>query len=213
MTRLLVVLVVVVAVVVVAAEIVVPPRIEEVVAERVATEVPEASSVRAELDSFPVVARGLATGQVQRLVVTLEDVDLPEVTIEWVQVETTGIEVARRALFDGEVDLERIERGELSAVITEADLEEALPVPGIDLTLSPGRAEATVAGRTVGSDVEVSDGQVRFDLGRLPDASVALPGPEFFPCPLEGEVVKGAVRLGCTLDRVPDYLLRRIDGG
>ncbi|MDP8953984.1 MAG: hypothetical protein M3N37_03515, partial [Actinomycetota bacterium] len=76
------------AVVVVAAEIVVPPRIEEVVAERVATEVPEASSVRAELDSFPVVARGLATGQVQRLVVTLEDVDLPEVTIEWVQVET-----------------------------------------------------------------------------------------------------------------------------
>jgi hypothetical protein len=211
-TRLLLVLVVIAAVVVVAAEIVVPPRIEEVVAERVAMQVPQASSVQAELDSFPVVAQGLATGEVRRLVVTLEEVARPELTIDRVQVEVTGVEVARRALFDGEVDLERIDRGELAAVITEADLEDALPVDGIDLTLTPGRAEATLAGQTAGSDVEVSDGQVRFKLGPLPDVSVALPGPDFFPCPLEGEVVQGAVELRCTLDRVPDYLLRRLEG-
>ena len=213
MTRFLVLIVVVAAVATVAAEVVVPPRIEEAVAKRVAAAVPEAESVRAELDSFPVVARGLASGEVQRLVVTLEEVARAELTIDQVQVEATGIEVARRALFDGEVDLERIDRGELRAVVTEADLEEALPVDGIDLTLTPGRVEATVAGQTAGSDVEVVEGQVRFDLGPLPDASVALPGPDFFPCALEGEAVQGAVRLGCTLDRVPDYLLRRIDGG
>ncbi len=212
MTRFLVLLVVVVAVVTVAAEIVVPPRIEEAIAERVATAVPEAESVRAELDSFPVVAQGLATGEVRRLVVTLEEVARPEVTIDQVQVDVMGIEVARRALFDGEVDLERIDRGELRATITEADLEAALPVDGIELTLTPGRAEATVAGQTAGSDVEVTDGQVRFDLGPLPDLSVALPGPDFFPCTLEGEVVQGAVELGCTLERVPDYLLARLDG-
>ncbi len=213
MIRFLVLVVVVVAVVTVAAEIVVPPRIEEAIAERVAAQVPEAASVRAELDSFPVVAQGLATGEVQRLVVTLEEVARPEVTIEQVQVEATAIEVGRRALFGGEVDLERIGRGELRAVVTEADLEEALPVEGIDLTLSAGRAEATLAGQTAGSDVEVVDGRVRFDLGALPDVSVALPGPDFFPCTLQGEVVQGAVHLGCTLERVPDYLLRRIDGG
>ncbi|MDQ3354930.1 MAG: DUF2993 domain-containing protein [Actinomycetota bacterium] len=212
MIRFLVLLVVVAAVVVVAAEVVVPPRIEEAIAERVATRVPEAQSVRAELDGFPVVAQGLVTGEVQRLVVTLEEVARPELTIDRVEVEATGIDVARRALFDGEVDLERIEGGELTAVITEADLEEALPLEGIELTLTPGRAEATVAGQSAGSDVEVAEGEVRFDLGPLPDVSVPLPGRDFFPCTLEGEVVQGAVRLGCTLDRVPDYLLRRLEG-
>ncbi len=212
MTRLVLVLVVMVAIVVVAAEVVVPPRLEEEIEQRVSTKVPEAGSVQAELDGFPVVAQGLATGEVRRLVVTLEEVARPELTIDRVLVEVTGIEVARRALFDGEIDLERVDRGELTAVITEADLEDASPVGGIDLTLTPGRAEATLAGQTAGSDVEVANGEVRFELGPLPDLSVALPGADFFPCPLEGEVVQGAVRLGCTLDRVPDYLLRRIEG-
>ncbi len=212
MIRLLVLLVVVVAVVAVAAEVVVPPRIEEAVAERVAQRVPEARSVAVELEGFPVVARALATGKVERLVVTLEEVARPELTIDSVEVQAQGIEVARRALVDGEVDLERIDRGELSALITEADLEQALPVRGVDLTLTPGRAEATVAGQTAGSDVEVREGEVRFDFGPLPDVSVPLPGRDFFPCPLRGAVVEGAVRLGCTLERVPDYLLRRLEG-
>jgi hypothetical protein len=212
MTRFLVLVVVVIAVVVVAAEVVVPPRIEEAIEERVVEEVPEAATVVSELDSFPVVARGLATGEVQRLVVTLKDVARPEVTIESVEVEVLGIEVERRALFDGKVDLTRIERGTLTAVVTEADLEEALPGDVVDLTLTPGRVEATLAGQTVGSEVDVTDGRVIFRLGPLPDVSVTLPGPAFFPCPLEGEVVSGALRLTCTLDRVPDYLLRRLEG-
>lgn len=212
MIRFLVLLVVLVAVVAVAAEVVVPPRIEEVIEERVATEVPEAESVTAELDSFPVVVRGLATGEVQRLVVTLEDVARPEVNIDSVEVDLAGIEVERRALFDGEADLERIDRGSLTAVLSEADLEDALPGDVVDLTLSPGRVEARVAGQTVGSDVAVSEGRVIFALDSLPDVSFALPGPQFFPCPLEGEVVSGALQLRCTLDRVPDYLLRRLEG-
>lgn len=210
--RLLVLLLVVLLIAGVASEVVVPPRIEEAIERRVAEEVPGAAVVDARLDSFPVVARGLATGEVERLVVTLEDVALPEVDIASVQVEVTGIEMGRRELLDGELDLERIERGALTAVVTEEDLEESLP-GGVELSLTPGRADVAIAGRSVGSDVTVSDGQVRFELGRLPDVSVALPGPEFFPCSLGGEVVDRAVRLGCTLERVPDYLLRRIDGG
>ena len=94
--------------------------------------------------------------------------------------------------------------------MTEDDLEQALPGGRIDLALRPGRVEATVAGRTVGSDVVVEDDRVTFDLGPLPDADIALPGPELFPCPLDGEVVEGAVRLTCVLEEVPDYLLRRL---
>ncbi|HEV2811078.1 MAG TPA: hypothetical protein VGV93_11870 [Acidimicrobiales bacterium] len=213
MTRLLVLVVVAVLIAGVAAEVVVPPRIEEAIERRVTEEVPEAGVVRAELDSFPVVARGLGTGEVERLVVTLQNVSLPEVEIESVQVEMTGIDVARRALFDGELDLQRIDQGRLTAVVTEAALEEATPGHVGELALTPGRAEVTVARQTVGSDVTVSEGRVRFDLGFLPDASVDLPGREFFPCDLQGEVVEGAVLLRCTLERVPDYLLRRLDGG
>ena len=212
MIRLLVLLVVVVLVAAVAGEVVVPPRIEETIEERVSEEVPEAAAADAELDSFPVVARGLATGEVQRLVVTLRDVAMPQVHIDSVRVEATGIDVSRRALLDGEVDLQRIDQGRLTAVVTEAALEEAMPGRVGDLTLTPGRAEVTVAGQTVGSDVTVSEGRVRFHLGFLPDATVDLPGREFFPCDLGGEVVDGAVLLGCTLERVPEYLLHRLDG-
>lgn len=210
--KILVGLVLVVAVVAVAAELAVPPRIEEAIEARVAEEVPEAASVQADVDSFPVVARGLATGEVQRLAVSLRGVELPSLAIESVDVEALDIEIERRALVDGEVDLRRIGSGRLRAVVTEEALEDALPGDVVDLTLSPGRVEATVLGQTVGSDVEVSGGRVRFDLGPLPEVSVALPGPSFFPCTLEGEVVDGAVLLGCTLERVPEYLLRRLEG-
>lgn len=210
--RLLVLAVVVVVVVLAAGEVVVPPRIEDAVAQRVAQRVPEAASVDAELDGFPVVARGLATGEVEGLVVTLDRVARPEVTIDSVRIEATGIQVARRALVDGEVDLEHIDRGRLDAVITESDLEETLP-GAIDLDLSPGRAEVSVVGQTVGSDVSVADGVLRFELGPLPDLSVQLPGRDFFPCPLDAEVVEGEVHLSCVLEQVPDYLLRRLQDG
>ncbi|MGI9119057.1 MAG: LmeA family phospholipid-binding protein [Acidimicrobiales bacterium] len=208
--RLLVLAVVVVAVVLAAGEVVVPPRIEDVIAERVAQRVPEAASVDAELDGFPVVARGLATGEVGGLVVTLDRVARPEVTIDSVRIKARGIKVARRALVDGEVDLEHIDRGRLDAVITEAEVQAALP-DAIDLDLSPGRAEIGVAGQTVGSDVTVTDGVLRFELGPLPDLSVPLPGQDFFPCPLDAEVVEAEVHLSCVLEQVPDYLLRRLE--
>ena len=208
--KLLTLLVVLVAVVVIGAEVVVPPRIEEAIEARAAEQVPEAQRVSARLEGFPVVARGVATGEVQHLVVNLEEVARPEVTISSVTIDVTGIEISRQALFDGDVDLKRVDRADLSALLTEDDLEQALPGRRIDLALRPGRVEATLAGQTVGSDVTVSGGRVIFDLGPLPDASVALPGPELFPCPLDGEVVEGAVRLFCVLDDVPAYLVRSL---
>ena len=211
--RLLALAVVSAAIAVVGAEVILPPRVEEAVEARVARQVDGATSVAAELVGFPIVARTLATGEVQRLVVTLDEVARPEVTISSITIDVEGIEVSRRALVDGEVDLQRVDRAELLAVVTEDDLEEALPGRGVDLALRPGRVEATVAGQTVGSDVTVAGGRVTFDLGPLPDAAVALPGPELLPCPLHGEVVEGAVHLTCVLEQVPDYLLRRIDGG
>lgn len=210
--RVLTLVVVLIAIVVVGAEVLVPPRLEGAIEDRVAQRVPEAGSVSAELDSFPVVARGLATGQVQRLIVTLDEVAHPDVTVSSVEIDVNGIEVSRRAIVEGELDLERVDRATLTAMVSEDDLEEALTGGNVDLRLRPGRVEATLAGQTVGSDVTVAEGRVIFDLGPLPDARVSLPGPELFPCPLEGEAVEGALRLTCTLEQLPDYLLERFEG-
>ncbi|HEV2766983.1 MAG TPA: LmeA family phospholipid-binding protein [Acidimicrobiales bacterium] len=207
--RLAVLLVLAGLVALTAAEVVVPPRIEQGVEDRVARQVPEAGSVDATVRSFPVVARVVGTGRMEHLVVVLDDVVRPEVRIDSVRVDVRGIEVSRQALLDGEVDLQRIDSGALMATLTEEDLEEALPGNIADLRLLPGRAEVTVVGQTVGSNVTVRDGRVVFDLGPFGDAGVALPGQDFFPCPLEGEVVHGAVHLFCTLDEVPPYLLQR----
>ncbi|MDP9019509.1 MAG: DUF2993 domain-containing protein [Actinomycetota bacterium] len=209
--RVLVVLLLAGLVALTAAEVLVPPRIEQGVEERVASQVPEATSVDATVRSFPVVPRVLATGGIEHLVVTLADVARPEVRIDSVRIDVWGIDVSRRALLDGEVDFQHIDRGALTATITEEDLEETLPGNVADLRLLPGRAEVTVAGQAAGSDVTVRDGRVVFDLGALPDAGVALPGQEFFPCLLQGEAVHGALRLSCSLDEVPPYLLRRFE--
>ncbi len=208
--RLLALLVLAGVVVLTAAEVVVPPRIEHGVEQRVATQVPEATSVDATVRSFPVVARVLATGVIDHLVVTLDGVARPELRIDSVRIDVWGIDVSRRALLDGEIDLQHIDRGALTATITEDDLEETLPGNVADLRLLPGRAEVTVAGQTLGSDVTVREGRVVFDLGPFRDPSVPLPGQEFFPCLLQGKVVAGAVQLSCTLDEVPPYLLRRL---
>ena len=202
---LVLVLLGVVLVVAAGAEILGPPVAERAIERRVAERL-EVQSVDARLEGFPVVPRLLATGKVARLDVDLRGLVRPELTIDTVRVRLAGIELVRGSFLDGEPRFERIDRGEVEAEITEDELEAALPgVAGLRLT--PGRATVDVAGVAVDVGVSVSDGALRLDLGPLPAVSLPLP-TDILPCPLDGEVLEGRVRLSCTLDEVPDWVLR-----
>lgn len=195
------------------AEVVLVPRIEGEIEDRAAERVAEVAGVDAELGTFPVVARALALGEVPRVVVTLDEVASTAIRFATIRAELEGIELSRQELLNGQLDLERIDRGSLVAEVTEPDLEEALPANLADVDLSPGRVEVGVAGGTLEAEAVVRDGSLRLRLGSLPAISLPLPGVELFPCALDVEVVEDALRLSCTLDEVPQWLVRRLGDG
>lgn len=190
----------------VAGEVLAPPLVEREIEARVEDRL-QVGEVDADLGSFPVVARVLASSEVRTVVVTLDRLaEQPSpVVIDRVRVELTGVHLERSALFDGEARLEDVERGNLVAEITEEDIEVAVP-GGADVELSPGRVTATVAGVTVDAAAVVEGGQLRLDLGPVPAITVPLP-VELFPCTLDVAVEQDRVRLSCTLDEVPDWMV------
>lgn len=189
------------------AELLARPAIEQAVEDHVDERL-DVSSVDARLGGFLVVPTMLATGEVSRLDVDVRDLVRPELTVESVRVRLFGIEVDRGALLEGKARLERVDRGEVEAEVSQADLQAAIPEGVAVLQLSPGRATVHVGGVAADVGVDVSGSVLQLDLGPLPALTVSLPA-DVFPCPLEGEVLEGRLRLWCTLEEVPTWLLEQ----
>ena len=205
----LVLLVFVVLLLAAGAELLGRPAVERAIEDRVDERL-DVASVDARLGGFLVVPTVLATGQVSSLDVHLRGLVRPEVTVDSVHVRLFDIEVERGALLDGDARLERVDRGEVEAEVTEADLQAAVPGGLAVLHLSPGRATVEVAGVTTEVGVSVAGGSLRLDPGVVPPLTVSLPA-DLFPCPLQGEVLEGRVRLWCTLDEMPDWIVQEVN--
>lgn len=189
------------------AELILTPAVEEAVAQRVEAAGLDQADVTVVLSGFPVVARVVATGEVQRAVVTLEDVRASGVTFASVRADVTGTRIARSALVDGEVTFESVDRVELDGEITAAEITRLLPVGVTDLVLSPGSATVDAFGEEVSAQVTADGGVLRVVPEGAAPVEVALPSGELFPCPLSGAVGAGVVRVSCTVDEVPPWLL------
>ena len=195
------------------AELILTPAVEEAVAQRVEAAGLDQRDVTVTLSGFPVVARVVATGEVQRAVVTLEDVRASGVTFASVRAEVTGTEIERSALVDGEVTFESVDRVDLTGEITAAEITRLLPVGVTDLVLSPGAATVDVAGQPVSAQVGASEGVLRVVPEGSSPIELVLPSDDLFPCLLSGAVGTGVVRVSCVLDEVPGWLLAEAGGG
>jgi hypothetical protein len=200
-------LLVMVVLVAVGADAAVVGEAERRIEERVAEQVPEAELVTADIQGFPVAARLLATGKINEVEVMLENVALAELSLERVVVLAEGVKLSRADLLDGRIDIEEVSRATLTARITETALSRTLPA-GVTLALTPGQAEATVAGVTTAAEVTAVEGVLQLRGGGLV-LDVLLPTDFLLPCPLDGAVVADAVELSCVIDRVPDWVLTR----
>jgi hypothetical protein len=163
--------------------------------------------VTVDLSGFPVVVRVAASGEVERAVVTLDEVSAEGIAFSTVRADVRGTEIARSALVDGEVTFESVRRVELSGTIPAAEITRLLPAGVTDLVLTPGSATVVVAGEQRTADVSATAGVLRVVPEGAGPIEVALPSGELFPCPLSGEVGNGVVRVSCTLDGVPQWLL------
>ena len=200
--RLVFVLVALVPALAVLVEVFTPSLVEDRIEERVEAHVPDATSVSAELDSFPFVTRVGLPGRVKRLTVGLDGVERAGLAFATIAIDLDGIQLDRAALYDNDFKLRSIDEGAIVAEFTEEALSAAV---GTDVQLEPGRAVVTVAGQEVGAPVEVVDGRLLLAGGAL---TVPLPTSDLFPCELDGEILAGRARLTCDLDEVPPILLR-----
>ena len=174
---------------------------------------PEAGSVDADIDSFPVVPTVIATSGVRRLVVTLEGVTGERLDLSRLVVDLDHPALERSALFDGEAALDRVDEATVTAEIDEADVADALAALGVTFVdLSPGGVSVTANGVSVEAAVEVVGGQLRVSAGDLGSLGVPLPRTDLFPCEPTGEVLEDRVRVSCTLDEVPAWLVERVAG-
>ena len=189
------------------AELLLAPAVEEVVVDRVEAAGLGQRDVTVDLSGFPVVARLAATGEVQRAVVTLDEVSAQGIAFTSVRADVRGTRLARSALVDGEVTFESVDRVELTGAISAAEITRLLPVGVTDLVLAPGSATVDAFGQRVSAQVTAAGGVLRVVPEGAAPLEVALPAGALFPCVLGGEVVDGAVRVSCTLDAVPPWLL------
>ena len=189
------------------AELLLTPSLEEVVEQQVEAAGLGQRDVTVDLSGFPVVVRVAASGEVERAVVTLDEVSAEGIAFSTVRADVRGTEIARSALVDGEVTFESVRRVELSGTIPAAEITRLLPVGVTDLVLTPGSATVVVAGQRLSAGVTAIDGVLRVVPEGGAPLEVALPSGELFPCPLSGVVGDGVVRVSCTLDDVPQWLL------
>jgi hypothetical protein len=151
-------------------------RIEQEVSRRTR----DTASVEADIDSFPLAARVLATGKVRELTVTLDRVGRVGVRFASVAFAVSGIEVDRPAILRGRARIRSIETGTVTATIELGALGRLASLAGIDVSVS---------GRTL----------------RAGPASIEIP-LDLVPCDPQSRVEDEKIILTCTVTEVPEIL-------
>ncbi len=181
---------------------------EEQIADRVAGVEGVQGQARVDITSFPFLGRLLASGTVDDVSVSLDDVRAERVRFATVAVQLDSVRINRGELLSGRhLVLEDVGRGVARADISQEELSRLIDLP---VTLDQGRVGVRVGGQQVAATVTVSDNVLRLTVAgtRLP--ALTIPRLPLVPCVADVELLPGRARLTCTLDRVPPELVGRI---
>lgn len=199
MKKLLIGLVVLVGVAALVVELIAPQLAASSIEDHVRTQTDDVVGVSAEVGSFPVVTRLLATGRVQRLAVALDEVAAQQLTFASVHLELHGVELDRDALLNGDVRVRGMRGGQATAVLDGNALTEALGVP---VRVEDDRVFVEVAGTEVQVPLESQGRTLALPPG-LPDITL----PDLLSCTdVRTALEDGRVQLSCTLEEVPFIL-------
>jgi len=206
--RKLLLLAVVVAGLLVVADVAARKVAEDQVADRVAASDGVEGQARVEISSFPFLPGLLASGTVDDLTVTVDDVRTDRVRFATVAVDLERVRVSREELLSGRrVVLQDVGRGTARAEVTQEELSRVLDLP---VTVERGRVRVRVAGQQVTAEASVRDNVTRLSVAGAQVPGLTLPRLPLVPCLADVELVPGRVRLSCRLDRVPADLVGRV---
>jgi hypothetical protein len=181
---------------------------ESAVERGVRSKVEDVGSVDAQIHSFPFTGRLLAQGKVSTLDLRLTDVTGHGIDVAWLRLQADGLVFDRSVLFGGKVRIKDVDRVEVTANITQAEVSR-LTGAQVEL-LDGGQARVTYKGVTATADVAVVEGQLQLSAAGLPALRVPLPDSDLLPCDVDAVVVAGAVLATCTADHLPPIVLRAV---
>jgi len=164
---------------------------------RIRDAVPGASGVSVSIHSWPFLKVGV-DGHVDDIAAHVNRVEEESVTFTDVVVELRGVRVSVTDLLtDFRVDVTSIASGDVSLVITDADLTQALHLPS--LAALPAADAAAVA-----VSVDAATRQLVVGVPHVAAVHLSLPTAAILPCvPLVARE-SDAFSLSCAFDRVPE---------
>lgn len=199
MKKLLIGLLVLVVFGAVGIELVAPQLAAAKIEDNVRGQTSGVGEVSADVGTFPVVTRLLATEEVPRVGLTLEEVAAQQLSFASVRFELRGVRLDRDALLGGDVRVRSMRGGQVTATLDLDDLSEALGVP---VRVEDGNVIVTVAG----ADIEVPLALAGRQLS-LPAGLGSVPLPDVVSCTAaETVVAEGRIEVSCALDDVPEIL-------
>lgn len=149
-----------------------------------------------EIGSWPVVARALATEEVSSIAVELAHVRVEEIEIDSVRIEVTGVKLSRSRVLGGDFKPKDIDGGSITVVVSTSAIAE-----------SAGISVASLDAGT--ADVTVDQGDMVIEASGAPPVSIPFP-QEVLPCSATGTLTGDTVELRCTVEEIPELLLRNL---
>lgn len=149
-----------------------------------------------EIGSWPVVARALATEEVSSIAVELAHVRVEEIEIDSVRIEVTGVKLSRSRVLGGDFKPKDIDGGSITVVVSTSAIAE-----------SAGISVASLDAGT--ADVTVDQGDMVIEASGAPPVSIPFP-QEVLPCSASGTLTGDTVELRCTVEEIPELLLRNL---
>lgn len=149
-----------------------------------------------EIGSWPVVARALATEEVSSIAVELAHVRVEEIEIDSVRIEVTGVKLSKSRVLGGDFKPKDIDGGSITVVVSTSAIAE-----------SAGISVASLDAGT--ADVTVDQGDMVIEASGAPPVSIPFP-QEVLPCSATGTLTGDTVELRCTVEEIPELLLRNL---
>ncbi|MGH9008468.1 MAG: LmeA family phospholipid-binding protein [Acidimicrobiia bacterium] len=197
---------------------------ESKLAERAAAYYPPGSGSSASIRSFPFIPRLLFTGEVPRVAVNLDDLQVQAVLIRQLSIRVSDVKLDRDEVFRGRVHVRDVGQGTIVVTLDGPSLARAI---GADVRFTPA-GDVEMHERIQGVDVKAKGKlTVKGNVitvtptsveGRAVPASrfainYRIPGVELLPCQAEVKVTRDTVVLSCNVVDIPAALVQIAQSG
>jgi hypothetical protein len=174
--------------------------------QRIRVVVPEARNPSVSISSFPFLAPLFLSGDVRRVAAQAGPVTEGRVTFARIDVSLRDVKLDRTELVrNRRVKLLAMTGGQATAIMTEAELSQALG--GAPIKLTPGHVAITLQGVPVTAAVSMVNDQLELQPPGRPVVTLQIPTNGLLPCTASVVVEQGQLALSCQVARVPPALL------